>query len=73
MELMYGFVVAAWLIVDVGGKTWQIPFASEDACKKAEITTKAEYNKKNLRLNRQYIYCVPTGRFYMHEKNAYEK
>jgi hypothetical protein len=51
-EMMYGFVVVAWLTLGTGGH--MIPFASMEACK----TAMSEYS--NL-VQSRVIKCVSTG------------
>jgi len=57
VSLIYGFVVFAWLIIDVGGQSQHIPFASMTACKQAEEVIRKTYTKSY----NDRITCFSTG------------
>ena len=56
-SLTYGFVIAAWLIINLDDQAQYIPFASLEACQVAEETIRKPYLA---RFNSQ-ISCFLTG------------
>ena len=56
LSMMYGFVVMAWLI----SGPLMIPFASMEACVKAQ-SVKSEYAKKNKMALLDNTICLATG------------
>ena len=53
--MLYGFIVVAFLIMDLDDRSQMIPFASFEACKIAEEIAERPGWSKYL------IYCVATG------------
>ena len=56
--MMYGFVVAAWLILPISDGQKAIPFASMAYCESARIEISKDLNPMTAR----YFKCVPTGK-----------
>ena len=58
--LIYGFVVAAWLVFDIGHTSTdvqRIPFASMAACQDAQTILRKRFST----VYRYHINCLPTG------------
>ena len=53
--LIYGFVVVAWLIVDLPGRAQHIPFGSMAACKRALETLYRPASTQD------HVWCYPSG------------
>ena len=57
--MLYGFVVAAWLVINLDDQAQMIPFASMSACKTAEQLVEA-YVSSSERWKKRFT-CVATG------------
>ena len=55
--MLYGFIVAAFLVIQFDDQAQQIPFASMSACRMAEIVIRDTYTKRE----QEFINCVATG------------
>ena len=53
--MLYGFVVAAFLIIHVDAGSTKVPFATMAACLEAEAMWREVYGKRG------HIACVKTG------------
>lgn len=57
--MLYGFIVAAWLVINLDDQAQMIPFASMSACKTAEeIVTKYVQDRPTWKSR---FSCVATG------------
>ncbi len=60
-SLVYGFVVMAWLVVDLADHSQHVPFATYEACEAAKDRLGVPYRGTSLSIAPRFIHCFKTG------------